>query len=446
MSIRISQIESEKRVNNRLNDISVSLREPFVYTKAISTILKLKCNVDGTEWDADYNRFVNSKIGCKICAIKKNSDRLRTPQKEVDEKVKIRLKEINASLTELFIFKNTKSRLKLKCNIDGHEWVRDYHGVINLKTGCPRCDGQVIYQEEAQERVNNRLKKINASLKVPFIYKNNYSRPSLICNKKGHEWNPTYHEFIHGGNGCPKCAGRDLSKKEINEKVNSALKDINASLIEPFIYTNNESILKLKCNIDGHEWDIRYYNLINRKGCAKCAGVLKYTQKEAYQIVSKKCKLMNYELLESFEYITTIETKIKLKCKKCDHVWDISFANLHYNRSGCPHCNISKGEKEIEKILIKQNILFIPQKTFKGCKDKGLLKFDFYLPKLNTCIEFDGIQHFKSFKFFGGVKRFKQTQKKDAIKNKYCKDSNIKLIRIPYTKFNEIETILSNIV
>lgn len=48
--------------------------------------------------------------------------------------------------------------------------------------------------------------------------------------------------------------------------------------------------------------------------------------------------------------------------------------------------------------IIYNNIEYIKQKTFENCIDKRKLKFDFYLIKLNICIEFDGIQHYESIK------------------------------------------------
>ena len=40
--------------------------------------------------------------------------------------------------------------------------------------------------------------------------------------------------------------------------------------------------------------------------------------------------------------------------------------------------------------------------------------------------------------FFGRKKQIQKTIKNDEIKNKYCKDNNIPLIRIPYTKLNSL--------
>jgi hypothetical protein len=66
------------------------------------------------------------------------------------------------------------------------------------------------------------------------------------------------------------------------------------------------------------------------------------------------------------------------------------------------------------------------------CKYINVLPFDFYLPKYNICIEYDGEQHFEPLEFFGGIKAFDELKKRDEIKTKFCRDNNIKLIRISY--------------
>jgi len=58
--------------------------------------------------------------------------------------------------------------------------------------------------------------------------------------------------------------------------------------------------------------------------------------------------------------------------------------------------------------------------------------FDFYLPNLNTCIEFDGQQHYNIIEHFGGEKILIENQVRDDIKNKYCLENNIKILRIKY--------------
>jgi len=116
---------------------------------------------------------------------------------------------------------------------------------------------------------------------------------------------------------------------------------------------------------------------------------------------------------------------------------------------GCPVCKESKGEANIFNFLNLNNINYIRQKTF----DKligiggGKLKFDFYIPKLNLCIEYDGPQHYndKSFKFKNFKSDFESIVANDNIKNKFCIDNNIKLIRIPYYESNNIKNTLNRL-
>ena len=109
----------------------------------------------------------------------------------------------------------------------------------------------------------------------------------------------------------------------------------------------------------------------------------------------------------------------------------------HLRGEGCQECGItqiSKGELKIIDFLNNKDIVFNRQKTFPGCKYIQLLQFDFYLPFYNVCVEFDGIQHFKPISLFGGETMLLQTQLRDTIKNKYCEDNNIPLLRIKYNE------------
>ena len=114
---------------------------------------------------------------------------------------------------------------------------------------------------------------------------------------------------------------------------------------------------------------------------------------------------------------------------------------------GCPQCNNnSRGENRITVFLDKYRINYVPQKKFDNCKDKYALPFDFYLPDYNTCIEYDGIQHFQLVEHFGGQEEFERRKINDNIKTNYCIDKNINLIRLPYTlSHEEVKNIILNI-
>lgn len=78
--------------------------------------------------------------------------------------------------------------------------------------------------------------------------------------------------------------------------------------------------------------------------------------------------------------------------------------------------------------------------TFSGCKKKRCLRFDWIIwindkngKKRHYLIEYDGGQHFKMNKKFG-QQSFDSTQENDKIKNEYCINNKIYLLRIGYTE------------
>ena len=115
----------------------------------------------------------------------------------------------------------------------------------------------------------------------------------------------------------------------------------------------------------------------------------------------------------------------------------------HLNGHGCQKCKNSKGENIVKNFLIDNNIKYIPQYTIKECRNINVLRFDFVICKDDDLVicEYDGKQHFHLENCFS-EEEFKNCQIRDNIKNKFCKDNNIKLIRIPYWEFDNIEDIL----
>lgn len=108
--------------------------------------------------------------------------------------------------------------------------------------------------------------------------------------------------------------------------------------------------------------------------------------------------------------------------------------------ASCGCLKTSNGEYVIEQFLKDNHIFFKKEYTFDDLKSEKNypLRFDFYLPDYNLLIEYDGVQHFKDITFLNSS----TIQTHDKIKNQYCKENNLSLLRIPYTKFNNIKNIL----
>jgi hypothetical protein len=108
---------------------------------------------------------------------------------------------------------------------------------------------------------------------------------------------------------------------------------------------------------------------------------------------------------------------------------------------------MSWGELIIANILDSKSIKYLFNKSLKDCISSSKLRFDFYLPDYNYCIEFDGIQHFYPFEFFGGEDEFEKLKIRDNIKNEWCRVNEIKILRLNYLqKMDEIENIVTEFI
>lgn len=106
-------------------------------------------------------------------------------------------------------------------------------------------------------------------------------------------------------------------------------------------------------------------------------------------------------------------------------------------------------EEKIDSLLKSWNILFERQYSFKNCRDKNALPFDFYVPIYNTIIEYQGEQHYKVIRRGNmsekdGIDNLRLIQKHDEIKRNYCIENNINYIEIPYWENNDIENFVFN--
>lgn len=146
------------------------------------------------------------------------------------------------------------------------------------------------------------------------------------------------------------------------------------------------------------------------------------------------------------EYIIKNRKRIwKCNCSCGNICWvpTSKLRNGHTKSCGC--IRLSFGEEHISKILSQQNIAFVREYTFDDMRfDSGkLARFDFAVldsgGNVSYLIEFDGQQHYEySNKGWCTKEVYEKAKEHDYIKNKFCKNKNITLIRIPYFSLEEI--------
>jgi very-short-patch-repair endonuclease len=271
-----------------------------------------------------------------------------------------------------------------------------------------------------------------------------------LCNVCGKEWNPRISHLLKGF-GCPNC--RKTSPEEFDKKC---LDIFGNSFIRVSDYPSNQNEkVTMYCKICNCKETHKVSHILSGHGCKKCGHTKTIdSQRLTLDDIIKKSKEINgdrYDFsLVANEIKLNIRTKIPIICNTHGVFFQSVSSHIH-GKCGCPKCKESKGEKRIRLFLEKNNINYTKNKRFDDCRDKKPLPFDFFIVDKNILIEYDGEQHTNKIRFGFGkymTDELKQEylnliQRRDKIKDEYCLKNNIRLLRISYKDYNEIETILS---
>ena len=269
----------------------------------------------------------------------------------------------------------------------------------------------------------------------------------INCTKKliftcsiGHTWETKAHYLVNNNTWCPYCNkfhkdNIDVFKKIAEEREGECLSDK---------YVNAKSKLMFKCS-KGHEWESTAHDVkYSKVWCPVCSNSVKLTIEKMQEIaVNRNGKCLSQEYVNS-------HTKLLWECER-GHTWFAKPYSIKNSNNWCPICRESLGERTISEYLSRKNIMFEREKKFNNCRGiKQMLPFDFYLPEFNVLIEHDGKQHYIPVNFYGcsneqAQKTFIELTTNDKIKEKYCLDNNIRLIRVSYT-IKDIEEHLNNIL
>jgi hypothetical protein len=213
-------------------------------------------------------------------------------------------------------------------------------------------------------------------------------------------------------------------------------------------YIKAQTKVKIICPIHGI-FEQQPNNHLFRQRCVYCMGdnvrkARKFTTEQWIEkFKDKHGNRYDYSKVKEFKGSGML-TKIIIICKK--HGEFLQRPQTHLQGANCPYCNISKGEDEIEKYLIKNDIEYVREYKFDKCinpKTNKKLPFDFFLLKYNMVIEYHGEQHYKKTGHFeqraGGLE---DLQYRDKIKEEFCLQNNILYIEISYKEFENIDKIL----
>lgn len=313
--------------------------------------------------------------------------------------------------------------------------IHNPHSIENIKLWC---------------KLNNKTFELKSDV---FIGVND--KLEWVCLKETCSGNfeSEWHVIFTNGSGCPYCTGHKVN-------INNCLATLYPEIAKEWHPSKNGELTPFEvtkatpkkawwqCSVNPkHEWKAKIQNrTLNNNGCPYCSGRYPCEDNNLTTSHPELIEEWNYDKNEKNPYDFTYGSRRKVWwiCKK-GHEWDAAIANRASLKRGCPYCNESKGEQRIREWLNENNIEYELQKEYDSLLGTGggNLSYDFYLPKQNILIEYQGEFHDGSSGDYSRI-NLKTQQEHDKRKRDYAKINNIELLEIWYWDFDNIENILKH--
>ena len=278
-------------------------------------------------------------------------------------------------------------------------------------------------------------------------YKNYRTKIEVKCNKCGTTFYPAAGDFIrkYKPAGCGVCSKSYERRKGVTKKMDTKSFTQKAKMVHGdkfdyslVVYKGSRVKVPIKCKTCGEVFfQEPRIHLSGRSGCRFCTAKRKIKRLTTKEFIKKAREIHG----NKYDYSKTVygKTNKELVTIICPiHGEFRQPAYHHLENTSCPECKASKGEEAVARVLEKYDMKY--EREFK--LPNSAYRYDFYVPDYNILIEYDGMQHFKPIKYFGGLQHLKYTKQNDKEKNMLAKDNHLHLIHIPYTEYTRLEQFL----
>jgi hypothetical protein len=428
MGVKLTTEEVIRRVKNTHGD-TYDLSK-FAYTTQRTKSIFI-CKLHGEF--LSQPKEVWGGTGCPECGVEKF---VKPLSKWEDVKPRILMKHGDDYEYVVESYNGVAKKMKVVCKIHQHQWSTRPMDLIKGE-GCPKCR----YVKSGKKLV----------LKVPeFIERSRKTHGDKYDYSKVHQFKqqkkgqviiicPTHGEFKqnpfdhYSGSGCQKCSIEWSSKVQTIpwEEVLKSFRETHREQYEynGDDYVNSSSIIRIICPKHG-EFQQGVTSHKHGQGCPKCGRdrISEFLTTPWEEVLKSFRETHRDKYSYNPESYTLLESPMEMLCKK--HGRFEQSPKSHRNGSGCPICNSSRGEKDIQFLLSDFGIDYVHQKKFRELSN--YYRFDFYVPIVNTVIEYNGLQHYEPVDHFDGQDGLEKTIERDRIKKEYCIENGINYEIIRY--------------
>lgn len=217
------------------------------------------------------------------------------------------------------------------------------------------------------------------------------SRVPITCLICYYKWEPVIDHHIHNRIKCPQCTHRIPWNLESFVEAARMIhgNKYDYSEIKEEDIKNAHCKVPINCNICWHNWKQTISHHINyENGCPKCVNQIPMTR----EIFIEKALLIHGDDIDFSEItdedVKTRNSRVSLKCNICEIKWKPEIRSIIYNKSGCPGCKMSKGERACRNILESMNIIYERQFRIKSLPTRSY-DFEFEFDGIKWIVEYD---------------------------------------------------------
>ena len=322
----------------------------------------------------------------------------------------------------------------------------------------PKGDKQT--QRKTIEYIKERVSEIEPTTELlPVEYKNNRMPLEFRC-ECGKIFSKSWSTIVQNKTcKCRSCARKD------GWKYNRGRENFNEDACREFIsygfYPQEDigtSKRKVLCKDEnGYLGYISLENVRRNKHFSIFSTV--FNEKNLLYNLNQYAENNGYNTKVIAYYGGSKSTEILIDCVcECGEEFRTCVGNFTtQNKVRCGKCSKSQSNIEhlVEIELKSLGIKFEKQKRFDECRNPITnypLPFDFYIQDKNMCIEVDGEQHYKASKFYSSETNeeanveLNNRKYKDCLKDKFCVNNGITLVRIPYKAFTRYKNNYKEII
>ena len=361
----LERLLQKAEVLGRTSTIDFSLVTKSDIIKGCKSNIPLRCKKCSYQWESTIDSVINNNTRCPDCTghVPYTLDRLLQKAQDLKRTEMIDFSQV----TRFDIINGSKSNIPLICYKCKYQWRPTINSVISGNTGCPDCTGHAPY---TLERFLKKVEELQKTDTIDFnqvteshITEGTKSHIPLTCKTCTYHWRPTIGCVIHGGHGCPDCAGRvSYTLERLLQKAHTLKRTdtIDFSRVtESHITEGNNSKIPLTCYKCKYQWEPTINSVINgNKGCPDCTGHVPYTLERFLKKVEElqKTDTIDFSQVTESHITEGVHSHIPLTCKKCSHQWRPTIHSVINGGHGCPDC-ADRVPYTLERVLQKAETL-----------------------------------------------------------------------------------------